>query len=226
MSDGRIINGHGKPTPARILDDGSLAVFSTSEDLLQAQLRDGESFYISAGAEDWHDGTYSATEYVFFEFYNNTPNDLLVKSAQVWASPAFDDSAGYTITGDQTIRFNQWLQDTPYLNTAGKNGIDANLNRTSTTTLPLRDNGNSPVRVADAADTVAIPAKTKAEGYICGFMTNHAHGKADMLPGGQGIIIGRNQSWLVSFKPTQGTTCEHQWIGCRASVVNLANVGE
>jgi len=225
MSDGRIINGWGKPIPAKVLTDGSQKVFATSEDLLQAQLRDGESFYISAGAENWHDGTASTSELIFFEFYNNTPNDLLVKSAQVWASPAYT-TGPYTETTDQTIRFNQWLQDTPYLNTAGKNGIDANLNRTSTETLPVRDNGNSAVRVADLSHAVAIPAKTKEEGYICGFMTASSHGKAEMLPGGQGIIIGRNQSWLVSFKPVQNSSPTNQIIGCRASVVNLANVGE
>jgi len=226
MSGGFILeDGWGGTTKGKIISDGSLKTFSTAEDLLQSQLRAGRSYYVSAGAVDWLGGTADANEYVFFEVFNNTTGDLLIKSAQVWLSPAYT-SGPYTEVTDQYVRFNQWLSTTPYLNTSGNDAIDANLNRTSTNSIPVRDNGNSAIRNADAGDAVAIPPKTPAAGYICGFITSSDHGKVEMLPGGQGVVIGRGQSWIVACKPIQNSTPTNQLMGCRASVIELAGVGE
>lgn len=223
MSGILIEDGAGSGKKAKVTKDGWLETFAISEDLLAEQLRQGKSFYVSAGANDWLAGTYSGTEYVMFEFYNNTSGNLLVQSAQVWLSPAYT-TGPYTEVADQYCRFNQWLSDTAYLDSSGADGISANLNATSTLSLPARDNGNSSVRHAERADTVAIPAKTAAAGYICGFLTSSDHGKVEMLPFGQGLIIGRGQSWVVSCKTPQNSSPTNHIIGCRASVVDISAI--
>lgn len=217
-------DGHGKGYKAKIDSNGDVHTFATSEDLLQNQLRQGKSYYVSAGAVDWYNGSYDAGEYVFYELYNNTGGDLLITGAQVWCGPAYT-TGPYTEVADQFFRVNQWLSSTPYLNTTGNNGIYKNLNRTSTNNLPVRDNGNAPSRWARASDAVATPGSSDV-GYICGFYMKAGNGgKVDMLPGSQGMVIGKSQSWIVSVKGIANASPTNMILGVRASVVELNNIG-
>lgn len=219
-----LLQGRNGKSFADITGAGQLKTFSVSEDLLQDQLVKGLSYYVSAGAVDWFGGTYDPNEYVFYELFNNTSGDLLITGAQFWCAPAHVTTPNYLETDDQYFRVNQWLSDTPYLNTSGSNSINNNLNRTSTNTLPTRDNGNSASRNSNAANMVATPGSIDP-GYICGFYHAAGFGKSEMLPGGQGMIIGKSQSWIVSVKPVQNSSPTNHIMGCRASVIELKNVG-
>jgi len=216
-------DGHGTTSKVKITSLGDLKTFSTGEDLLQQQLRSGKAYYVSAGAVDWYNGAYDSGEYVFYELFNNTDGDLLLSGMQIWCGPAYT-TGPYAQVADQYFRVNQWLSSTPYLNTDGNNGIYKNLNRTSTNTLPTRDNGNAPSRWARASDAAATPGSGDV-GYICGFYASAGQNKWDMLPGSQGIVIGKSQSWIISIKGIENSTPTNQKIGCRASVIELSGIG-
>lgn len=215
-----IEDGTGSGKLAKVDSDNRLQTFTVSQERLEEQLIEGNSYYVSAGAVDFLGGSTGTTEYVMFEFKNTTTNDLMVVSPQVWISPAHT-TGPYAESTDQYVRFNQWLSSTAYLDSSGDDSINENLNATSSKTLPLRTNSNNAVRKADQADAVATPAKTSAAGYICGFLGAHGANKIDMLPTGQNLVIGAGQCWIVSCKPVQNSSPTNHIIGCRASVVDL-----
>lgn len=196
-------------------------VFSISEELLQNQLRKGFSYYISSGAVDWHGGTYSGNEYVFFEFENNTSGDVLISSPEVWSSSGYT-TGPYAEVDDQWLRVNQWIRNESSLSSSGADAFNYNINGASTNELDARSNGNSAARMAKRSDAIATSGVTASDGYFCGFMFKE--GTKNMLPLGQGIVIGKGQSWQVSIKPVQNSSPTNHFVGCRASVVTLVKV--
>lgn len=211
--------------------NGRLKVSSISEALLWDKLIEGKAFYVSTGVNCYFGGgssgitagTYTASEYVVAELYNNTDSDLMIIGAECSLSKphTVGPYTPHTIsTHDVECRFNQWLYAGSKLSTSGSDAIVNNLNRTSTEELETRSNGNKAMRVAKSDSAISTPGSSDA-GYICGFKNDYTHGKVQMLTDGQPLIIGRGQSWLVSLLPMQNSTPTNLLFNVRASVIKL-----
>lgn len=223
MSDVMIRSAGIQDNGMEVDENGRAQVASVSEDLLQDKLKNGEAFYISIGAHEVIAGTSPAagTEYVIGELYNNTEGDLLVVSPECWVRPSINEiTPTFTISSWQENRFNQWLYQGSVLNGIGTTAIVKNLNRTSSETLTNRDDGTAAFLHADFSNAVATPGSSDI-GYICGFYISHIHGTKPMLPERQGIIIGKGQSWVISYKYNEYESPINHVIGVRASVIKL-----